>query len=72
MTSHARGSSTGIEEELAQIRRYEDFSTTGKKIKKTKKKVDSCKKAINKGIYRLGKRRYFRKISTIIYTTPKS
>ncbi|KAI9336269.1 chloride channel [Pilaira anomala] len=28
MTSHARGSSAGIEEELAQIRRYEDFSTT--------------------------------------------
>jgi hypothetical protein len=28
---HVRNASAVIEEELAQIRRYEDFSTTGKK-----------------------------------------
>lgn len=29
---HARNTSADIEEELAQIRRYEDFSTTGKTV----------------------------------------
>lgn len=31
MSGHGRNSSVHIEEELAQIRRYEDFSTTGKR-----------------------------------------
>jgi hypothetical protein len=33
MSGHIRDSSVQLEEELAQIRRYEDFSTIGKKIK---------------------------------------
>lgn len=32
MTGHGRTSSVEIEEELAQIRRYEDFTTTGNQV----------------------------------------
>jgi hypothetical protein len=38
MSGHIRDSSVQLEEELAQIRRYEDFSTIGKRKKEKKRK----------------------------------